>query len=251
MFYAGLDLGQAQDRTALTVLETAAAEEEVEPLPEDATETEDEEEDDPRAIRAGMGALSPGLTMPDPPDRGGDGAPRPKPEREYHLRHVHRFDQGTPYPEIVTSTAELMRRPELGDDPTLVVDATGVGRPVVDMLEDEDLSPISIWITGGDSVTKSGQEYRVPKRELASTVQALLQSGRLKFADGLPFAEVLREELQKFRAKIDVSTGSASFEHWREKDTDDIVLALSIAAWLARRQGGTFGGGFTQQRPGM
>jgi len=251
MFYVGLDLGQAQDRTALTILEAATGEDEVEPLSEDAPETAEDEEEDFAAVRAGMGALSPGLTAPEPPDRG-DGAPAAtgSADREYHLRHIHRFDQGTPYPEIVESTAEIMRRPELGEDAALVVDATGVGRPVVDMLEKEDLSPVSIWITGGDSVTKSGSEYRVPKRELASTVQALLQSGDLKIAEGLPFADVLREELQKFRAKIDVSTGNASFEHWREKDTDDIVLALSIAAWLARRQGSTFGGGFTQQRPG-
>jgi hypothetical protein len=119
--------------------------------------------------------------------------------------------------------------------PRLVVDATGVGRPVVDMLRDEGLHPNSIWITGGDSVNEDGNEYRVPKRELASTVQALLQSGRLKFAQNLPLREVLVDELQKFRAKIDLDTGEASFEHWRERDTDDVVLSLACALWFAER----------------
>lgn len=87
-------------------------------------------------------------------------------------------------------------------------------------------------------MNRDGREFRVPKRELASTVQALLQSGRLKFAQNLPLREVLVDELQKFRAKIDMSTGDASFEHWRERDTDDVVLALAISLWLARRRRG-------------
>lgn len=164
---------------------------------------------------------------------------------EYHLRHVERFELGTSYPTIAERVAALMKRDELtvqprrvGGTPTppdLVVDATGVGRPIVEMLEEEGLRPYSIWITGGDSMTREGREFRVPKRELASTVQALLQSKRLKFAEDLPFREVLEDELQKFRAKINLDTGTASFEHWRERDTDDIVLALACACWYEER----------------
>lgn len=168
---------------------------------------------------------------------------------EYHLRHVERFELGTPYPTIAERVAALMKKDELKElkvqhgkwgrgkpiMPDLVVDATGVGRPIVEMLEEEGLRPYSIWITGGDNVSKEGREYRVPKRELASTVQALLQSGRLKFAEDLPFRDVLTDELQKFRAKINIDTGEASFEHWRERDTDDIVLALACACWYEER----------------
>lgn len=154
--------------------------------------------------------------------------------RSYHLRHADRFELGTPYPEVADKVAALMEMDEL-KKAKLVVDATGVGRPIVEMLEERGLRPESIWITGGDSVTKDrkGREYRVPKRELASTVQALLQSGRLEFAAELPFREKLTEELQKFRAKINVATGKATFEHWRERDTDDLVLALACALWHA------------------
>ena len=165
---------------------------------------------------------------------------------EYHLRHVTRFELGTPYPTIAEKVAALMQSEKL-TSATLVVDATGVGRPIVEMLEEEGCDPISIWITGGDSVSQSGSEYRVPKRELASTVQALLQSGRLKFAQNLPFRDVLVDELQKFRAKIDLDSGTASFEHWREKDTDDIVLALACALWYAQRPS-TMGGSFYSPR---
>jgi hypothetical protein len=159
----------------------------------------------------------------------------PDEREEYRLRHVQRFELGTSYPTVAEEVATLCRSEKLGGEVSLVVDATGVGRPIVEMLEELGLRPYSIWITGGDSVSRDGREFRVPKRELASTVQALLQAGGLRFAANLPFRDVLTDELQKFRAKINLDTGDASFEHWRERDTDDVVLALACALWYAER----------------
>jgi len=178
-FIIGLDLGQAQDYTALTTLQQV--------------------------------------------DRGANPA--------YHLRHIERFDLGTPYPEQVRRVEELMQSGALRERCELVVDQTGAGRPVVDLFRDAGLNPVGVTITGGDSASRDGREHRVPKRQLVATVQSLLQTGRLKFAEGLPLAGVLTEELQKFRAKINVSTGHTSFEHWRERDHDDVVLALALACW--------------------
>jgi len=149
----------------------------------------------------------------------------------YHLRHIERFDLGTPYPEQVRRVEELMQSGALRGRCELVVDQTGAGRPVVDLFRDAGLNPVGVTITGGDTSSRDGREHRVPKRQLVATVQSLLQTGRLKFAEGLPLAGVLTEELQKFRAKINVSTGHASFEHWRKRDHDDVVLALSLACW--------------------
>jgi len=44
-------------------------------------------------------------------------------------------------------------------------------------------------------------------------------------------ANVLTEELQTFRAKVTAESGHVSFEHWRERDHDDVVLALALACW--------------------
>ena len=149
----------------------------------------------------------------------------------YHLRHIERFDLGTPYPEQVRRVEELMQSGALRGRCELVVDQTGAGRPVVDLFRDAGLNPVGVTITGGDTSSRGGRNHRVPKRQLVATVQSLLQTGRLKFAEGLPLAGVLTEELQKFRAKINVSTVHASFEHWRKRDHDDVVLALALACW--------------------
>ena len=56
---------------------------------------------------------------------------RPDPrERVYAARHLQRWPLGTSYPEIVADVVQMVRR--LTPAPILAVDATGVGRPVVE-----------------------------------------------------------------------------------------------------------------------
>jgi hypothetical protein len=50
------------------------------------------------------------------------------------------------------------------------------------------LSPIAVTIHGGSAVSRDEHGYRVPKRDLVSAVQVLLQNGRLRIAEGLPLA---------------------------------------------------------------
>src|SRR3712207_4474253 len=56
-------------------------------------------------------------------------------------------------------------------------------------------STSTIVITGGDAVTHEDGVYRVPKRDLVSTCQVLLQGERLKIASALPEAATLTQEL--------------------------------------------------------
>ena len=152
------------------------------------------------------------------------------PSRHYALRHLVRL-RNRPYPEIVNGIRLLVRR--LPGTPCLAVDATGVGRPVIDMMReariDADLYPVTI--TGGDAVTRDGFEYRVPKRGLCSCVAVLLQTGRLRIARNLPHAQTLERELTRFRVKISPD-GHDSYAAWREADHDDLVLAVAVACWM-------------------
>src|SRR5215468_6955723 len=50
----------------------------------------------------------------------------------YAVRHLHRWQLKTPYPQIVAEVVEKFSRPPLADS-ALAVDQTGVGRPVVDL----------------------------------------------------------------------------------------------------------------------
>lgn len=159
----------------------------------------------------------------------------------YAVRHLERLPIGTPYPIQVKRVKELCERLETQERkaPLLVVDQTGVGRPVVDMLRAADLTPAAVTITGGDAVSRDGRDYRVPKRDLVSVAQVLLQAERLKIAKELKEAQTLTSELLAFKVSISLK-GHDSYGNdvgpWRENPHDDMVLAVALACWYGEHQ---------------
>ena len=151
-------------------------------------------------------------------------------ERTYDVRYLERL-RNTPYPVIVRRLGHLVKM--LPERPSMAVDATGVGRPVIDMIKEAhlDATIYPITLTGGDAVTRDGMERHVPKRDVASTIAVLLQTQRLRIAKGLKESETLLRELLNFRVKISLA-GHDSYEAWREQEHDDLVLAVGLAARL-------------------
>jgi hypothetical protein len=194
-YVVGLDLGQSQDFTALTVI---------------------------RHTRH--------------PTPGGD-----RPDFLVHeVVHLRRWPLGTEYTAIASDVAALVARPPLPGC-ALVVDATGVGRAVVEMVRraKPDARLVPVTIHGGRAVTgNDAHGFAVPKLDLVARLQALLQARRLKVA-ALPERELLERELTAFRIKVNVATGHETFEAWRERDHDDLVLAVALACWYGERPGRT------------
>jgi len=209
-YFVGLDLGQARDFTALAVLERSRPAED--PFRE-LLQREDWSEFD--LVAAQQTAT--------------------KRERTYAVRHLERFPLGTSYPAICDRIVELFAKPPVARA-TLVVDQTGVGRAVVDMIgrarPKATIRPITI--TSGMEIVPDGAGWHVPKKELVTILQVLLQSRRLQVAAKLPMAAVLVKELESFQVKI-TAAAHETFESWRERDHDDLVLSVALAAWVAER----------------
>jgi hypothetical protein len=164
----------------------------------------------------------------------------PIPPPVYTVRHLHRWPLGTPYPEIVKAVKALVATPEL-EGCRLVVDATGVGGAVMDLVQRAELgiSIQAVTITGGQAMTKQeGGGYAVPKKDLVAVLQVLLQQRRLVVAKTLPHAALLGAELSAFRVKV-TAGGSDTLESWRQRDHDDLVLAVALAAWSAQKFAGS------------
>ncbi len=200
-FFFGLDVGQANDPTALAVV------------------------DQVRTIRA------------DEIDRTTFETPE---STVLHLRHLERVKLGTPYPQVVELVEQRVCAPQLGEWPRdLVVDATGVGRPLVDMLRAAPglvlaAVPIqAVTITGGDAPSGSGREARVPKRDLVTNLALLYQQSGLLMAANLAEGAVFVRELLNFKVKISAA-GHDSYAAWRDGQHDDLVLAVALACWRAR-----------------
>ncbi len=154
-------------------------------------------------------------------------------EPRFHLRHLARYPRGLSYPDLVHRVVQFCRRPALGGQPALVVDKTGVGAPVFDLLVRAGLCPFAALLHGGDRFTRQDRELRIPVRDLIANLQVLLQSRRLALAAALPGLDDLLRELAAFRCALSPqgrdSYGAPAGAH------DDLVFSLALAAFGAHR----------------
>lgn len=147
--------------------------------------------------------------------------------QSYRVVNAHRPRLGTSYPAIAAQIDAFL---EDLPDADLLVDGTGVGKGVIDILRSRNLRPIAITITGGIEVNRISQwDIRVPKTELVSALIAASQEDRLRIAPGLPLRDVLAQEIASFSPR-QTATGHTTYEG-RDGVHDDLVLGLAIGVW--------------------
>lgn len=150
----------------------------------------------------------------------------------FDVRHLQRLPLGMAYPEQVQRVADILVRPPLNAGCKLVIDETGVGRPVGDLMDQAGLRPNRVTITAGLETTQHGaRTWHVPKGLLISGLDARLHTGELKIAAALSDADALQEELKDFQRKVN-EAGRASYNA-RTGAHDDLVLAVAITLWWA------------------
>ena len=195
-FYLGVDLGQRQDHTALAAVERVI-------------------QRGPEVDRATF---------------------QPITQVYYRVRGLRRLKLGTPYPEIVAEVANVARTVATQGSTTMVVDATGVGAPVVDLLRaelDSTIPLVPVIFTGGDTVRCENGVYRVPKKDLVHGLIVLFENKRLRLLDDHSETRALINELANMRVKIS-GESHATYEAWRQNQHDDLVFALALACWRGR-----------------
>ena len=146
-----------------------------------------------------------------------------------HVRQLERLPLDTPYPRVAAHLGRLVRA--LPGPADLVVDNTGIGRAVTDMLREQDLAVVAVSITGGRTVRQDGDAWRVPKPELVRALAVAVENGRLKIAQRLALAPVLMDELRAFERTIGAG-GHIAFEG-KGAAHDDLVVAVALVAWWA------------------
>lgn len=150
----------------------------------------------------------------------------------FEVRHLQRFRLGQSYPVMVEGIKRLIASlPRRDCRPQLVVDATGVGRAVIDLMREAGMDPIAVTITSGFSESATG----TPKKNLIGALQVALQTGRLKIAEGLPDAPALIDELLNFRVKISAA-GNETSGSATESIHDDLLISTALAIWAAARR---------------
>ena len=196
-FFLGLDLGQRQDPSALAVVER------------DEIVQEEMDYATYERVRA----------------------------RRYRMRFLERLQLGTPYPDVVERVRQEARQRPLVGRCVLVMDATGVGAPVLEMLRLANLECriVPVNLTGGGSESQSGGVWNVPKRDLINGLVMMLEKKELELSRRVASARLLDKELAGVEARVSRS-GQMSFGAWREGEHDDLVMAAALACWRARKK---------------
>lgn len=124
------------------------------------------------------------------------------------------------------------RKPNYAPRLWLVVDATGVGRPVVDILRDA-LHGIRVYLipatfTHGDRLDQGGGEWRVGKAFLVSRLQSLFQTSRIKLPADHREAAAMANELISYELKVS-EQGNDTYGAFKVGTHDDLVTALGLA----------------------
>ncbi len=153
----------------------------------------------------------------------------------YHLRHLKRLNLNSSYTAVAEHARDLVAMAARHGTAKLVMDMTGVGAPVRDLLHAHGVRPATITITAGHSISGIDEHLCVPKRVLIGTLVALIETGRLKIAPRIPNTEELIEELLNFQVKIHHRTRQESYGAKGRHQHDDLVLSLALAVFYAER----------------
>ena len=132
------------------------------------------------------------------------------------LRALKRSPSSLSYPEIAAWFGELAARFEA----TVVVDATSVGRPVIDLLRAPRRNVVAVVITTGTNTSQDPSGYwHVPDRALVAAVRVAMQGAkaRLRVPAALPL-------------------GGPLLEAWLSgAHEDDLVQVVAMALWWSAR----------------
>ena len=165
----------------------------------------------------------------------------------YHFRarHLEALPLGTRFHAVAARVGEVVAsaRKLSGRTPTVYVDATGLGLPVLEMIQRAGVpTVVPVYFTYGDRRTErrgtsSRLEVSLGKAYLVCRLQALLQSDRLHLLPTMPAAQELAAELRDYELRVDENANDR-YGAFKVGTHDDLVTALGLAVQVDPRRSG-------------
>jgi hypothetical protein len=168
----------------------------------------------------------------------------------YDIKLIEKY-QDLSYEEMAERVSVLMQNPKLRMNTDLIVDGTGIGDAVVELMRKQGLYPLPIIFSGGEAPREHYAEFgalfknagagningvrtleyiSVPKKDMVDAGRVMIQQGRLRLAPGRWNGD-FKTQLSKFKGKLNENTGNRKFEAETEKDHDDLVVVFLMGAW--------------------
>lgn len=157
----------------------------------------------------------------------------------YMVRRVERMPLGTSYPLVADRIAEIvsglrqrsqaLERRHQNFAIEVVIDATGIGLAVGDLLRERGIYPVSVLFTSGDKRLDRHGQVSIGKGWMIGRIQVLLQAGRIHLP-ATDEAQALVDELVNYEVTIN-EHANASFNA-RPGKHDDLVIALGLGVGM-------------------
>jgi len=176
------------------------------------------------------------------------------PDKIQHFYEIIHLDKviDTRFTEVCRIINVITEHRDIKNNHDLVIDGTGIGEVVIDILRENYLIPVPIVFTGpgqvrevfssfgkvfGNGFTGAQvlKEIHVPKEDLVAAGQNIVQQGRLAIAPGLKFEDDFKRQMLMFRGKVNEKTRNVSYNANTEEDHDDLVVCFLMGAWWFTR----------------
>ena len=154
---------------------------------------------------------------------------------ELHIIFLKRYDLGTKIHKVIEELDALSRDERFGDlAPIFVMDRSGFGGELcLEIMHERQMTPIIpvTVLSRGNASNK----LKILKHDLIENLTYIISESRLKVPQGLPNAEILFEELTSYHAELSPKGQSTTYRS-HGGATDDLLDALSLVAYAARKQ---------------
>lgn len=160
-----------------------------------------------------------------------------------HLRMLDQF-YDKKYRQLIRATDYWMRRiesePDASGDIALVVDSTGLGDPVVEMMEEAGFTVAApLLITTGQTVkepSKDDDRWHVPRTNILTEAQLWWEAGRIRVPPPakLPMVKELEDQLRSLHPdpKRKPRAGEVIVA---DEEHDDLAMVVGQALWWLSR----------------
>lgn len=141
--------------------------------------------------------------------------------------------RGVSYPDIVSHVIRTMLKEPLRGRTRLVIDGSGLGRVVSNLLDDQGVQHDAIQMTVGQNWARKDRYVNVGKTLLLETLSLLFATGDLTFAHDLPLREDILAELETFQLEQTAAGNQVITQGKSGAHHGDLSIALAVAMFAS------------------
>jgi len=141
--------------------------------------------------------------------------------------------KGVSYPDVVSHVIRTMLKEPLRGRTRLVIDASGLGRVVSDLLREQRVQHHAIQMTVGQNWVEKDRYVNVGKTLLLETLSILFATGDLTFAHDLPLRTDILAELETFQLETTAAGNQVITQGKSGAHHGDLAIALAAACFAS------------------